>query len=77
MNIKSFMALAVAALTVAACASEPEVVEVPAGEEAADTVDLNADGTPADVAEGPVKHLELDNEEINPREVNEDNPTGP
>ncbi len=72
MNIKSFMALAVAALTVAACDKAPEAVEVPA-----DTVDLNADGTPADVAEGPVNHLELDSGEINPREVNEDNPTGP
>lgn len=77
MNIKTFIAAAVIALT-AACTSEPEVVDVPANEEAADTTNLNADGTPAtDAAEGPAAQLELDDGEIRPREVSEDNPTGP
>jgi hypothetical protein len=74
MNIKSFMALAVAALTVAACSADPEAVEVPVNEDAAAAANLNDDGS---VATGPAEQLELDSGEINPREVNEDNPTGP
>ena len=77
MNIKPFIAAAVIALT-AACTSETEIVDVPVNEDAADSVNLNDDGTVAtDVAEGPVNHLELDSGEIRPREVSEDNPTGP
>ena len=64
MNIKTFIAAAVIALT-AACTAEPEVVE---------EVSLEDNGV---VAEAPIKQLELDEGEINPREVNEDNPTGP
>ena len=75
MNIKSFMVLAVAALTVAACGDKaPETVELPVNEDAAATANLNDDGS---VATGPAEQLELDSGEINPREVNEDNPTGP
>jgi hypothetical protein len=74
MNIKSFMALAVAALTVAACSAEPEAVEVPVNEDAAATVDLNDNGTPADAAEGPAAQAELESGEVSPREVSEGNP---
>jgi hypothetical protein len=64
MNIKTFIAAAVISLT-AACTAEPEVVE---------EVELNENV----VAEAPIKQLELDEDaEVNPREVNEDNPTGP
>jgi hypothetical protein len=66
MNIKSFMAIAVAALTVAACSAEPEAVEVPVNEDAAATVDLNDNGTPTDAA--------LESGEVSPREVSEGNP---
>ena len=46
MNIKTFMAVAVAALTVAACTKEaPEDVAVPANETAAAQTELNADGS--------------------------------
>jgi len=67
MNIKPFIAAAVIALT-AACTEEPTVVEVP------EEVELNDDGTPADVAEGPVVQDELDNGQIRPRDLSEDNP---
>lgn len=45
MNIKTFMAAAVAALTVAACSETPETVDVPVNEtaEAAATEAANAD----------------------------------
>lgn len=66
MNIKTFIAAAVIALT-AACTAEPEVPET-------EEVNLEDNGV---VAEAPIKQLELDEGEINPREVNEDNPTGP
>jgi hypothetical protein len=67
MNIKPFIAAAVVALT-AACTEEPTVVGVP------EEVELNDDGTPADVAEGPVVQDELDNGQTRPRELSEDNP---
>ena len=66
MNIKPFIAAAVIALT-AACTEEPTVVEVP------EEVELNDDGTPVG-AEGPVVQDELDNGQIRPRELSEDNP---
>ena len=68
MNIKSFMALAVAALTVAACDKAPEA---PAGDT---PVELNGDGTPADVAEAPATQTEVESGEASPREVSEGNP---
>jgi hypothetical protein len=68
MNIKSFMALAVAALTVAACSAEPEA---PASET---PVELNGDGTAADVAEAPTTQTEVESGEVSPREVSEGNP---
>ena len=68
MNIKPFIAAAVIALT-AACTEEPTVVEVHEEE-----VELNDDGTPVDVAEGPVVQDELDNGQIRPRDLSEDNP---
>jgi hypothetical protein len=65
MNIKTFIAAAVISLT-AACTAEPEVPAVEA--------ELNENV----VAEAPIKQLELNEDaEVNPREVNEDNPTGP
>lgn len=67
MNIKPFIAAAVIALT-AACTEEPTVVEVPEEE-----VELNDDGTPVG-AEGPVVQDELDNGQIRPRDLSEDNP---
>lgn len=46
MNIKTFMAVAVAALTVAACGEKStETVDIPANEEAAAQVELNDDGS--------------------------------
>jgi hypothetical protein len=68
MNIKSFMATAVAALTLAACDKPADDVAAPVE---GTPVDLNDDGT---VAEGPVNHIEPNDGEINPREVSEGNP---
>ncbi len=45
MNIKTFMAAAVVALTVAACSEAPADVAVPVDENAAAQVELNDDGT--------------------------------
>lgn len=45
MNIKTFMAAAVAALTVAACSEAPEEVAIPVDENAAAQVELNEDGS--------------------------------
>ena len=55
MNIKTFMAVAVAALTVAACSEAPETVTA---DEAVvvEQVELNADGTVA--TEAPVAEAE-------------------
>lgn len=47
MNIKTFMALAVVALTAACQKAETEVVDVPANEAAAAQVELNEDGSVA------------------------------
>ena len=64
MNIKTFMAAAVIALT-AACAQEaPEAVETPVAEDAANT----------DAVDSTVEQPELDNGEVSPREVSEENP---
>ena len=61
MDIKTFMAAAVIALT-AACAQEaPEAVETPVAEDAANT----------DAVEQP----ELDNGQVSPREVSDEDPS--
>lgn len=44
MNIKTYMAIAVAALT-AACSQDPQAVDVPVDENAAAQVELNDDGS--------------------------------
>lgn len=44
MNIKTYMAIAVAALT-AACSQDPQNVDVPVDENAAAQVELNDDGS--------------------------------
>lgn len=44
MNIKTYMAIAVAALT-AACSQDPQTVDVPVDENAAAQVELNDDGS--------------------------------
>lgn len=72
MNIKTFIAAAVAALTVAACSEAPETVDETV---VVEQVELNADGTVnTDVVEGPVDQPELDDGKIRPREVSEGNP---
>lgn len=53
MNIKTFMAAAVAALTVAACSEAPETVDETV---VVEQVELNADGTVA--TEAPVAETE-------------------
>jgi hypothetical protein len=69
MNIKTFIAAAVIALT-AACTAEPEVVDVPVSE-----VNLNEDGSvAADVAEGSAEKLQLDSGEVRSREMSEGAP---
>ena len=44
MNIKTYIAIAVAALT-AACSQDPQNIDVPADENAAAQVELNDDGS--------------------------------
>jgi len=44
MNIKTYIAIAVAALT-AACSQDPQTVDVPVDENAAAQVELNDDGS--------------------------------
>lgn len=44
MNIKTYMAIAVAALT-AACSQDPQTTDIPVDENAAAQVELNDDGS--------------------------------